>query len=72
MASMNFQGKVFDKLTAHREQLTGKQAAMVRAAPPEQREFLEAQFKLQNEAEVTETLTRLLKEDSRMTVFRNL
>jgi hypothetical protein len=66
------QSKVFEALVAHRQNLSAKQTTMVRAAPQEQQGFLEAQFKLQNEMEATEMLTRLLKEGSRMEIFRNL
>ncbi|WP_224243710.1 hypothetical protein [Hyalangium gracile] len=62
----------FDKLSAHRDTLSRVQADMVAAAPPEQRPFLESQFKLENETQVTEMLTKLLKEDTRMTIMRNL
>lgn len=65
-------GKTFDKLLAHREKLSGQQQAMVRAAPPEQQPFLESQFKLENEAQITQMLTELLKEDTRMQILRNL
>ena len=64
--------KTFDKLMAHMANLTGTQAAMVRAAPPEQRPFLESQFKLENETQITQMLTELLKEDTRMQILRNL
>jgi hypothetical protein len=66
------QGSVFESLLAHRDQLSETQAAMVRAAPPEQRPFLESQFKLENETQITEMLTKLLKEDTRMQILRNL
>jgi hypothetical protein len=66
------QGKVFEQLIAHRQNLSARQAEMVRAAPQEQQEFLTAQFKLQNETEGTSTITRLLKEDSRENILNNL
>jgi hypothetical protein len=65
-------GKTFDKLMAHLGTLTGTQQAMVLAAPPEQRPFLESQFKLENETQITQMLTELLKEDTRMQILRNL
>jgi len=65
-------GKTFDTLLAHREQLTGLQQAMVSAAPPEQRPFLESQFKLENETQLVQMLTEMLKEDTRMQILRNL
>jgi hypothetical protein len=45
---------------------------MVEKAPPEQREFLTAQFQLENEAQITEMLTKLLKDDDTMAILRNL
>ncbi len=66
------QGSVFQQLIAHRQNLTRSQAEMVRAAPQEQQEFLTAQFRLQNETEGTNTITRLLKEDSRENILNNL
>lgn len=66
------QGTVFDRLVAHRQNLTKTQEAMVKAAPEEQKDFLRAQFKLQNEMEATDMLTRLLKEGGRAEILRNL
>jgi len=54
--------------------LTGVQADMVSKAPAEQRPFLEAQFKLENEAQITQQITNMLKkmDEMSMAVIRNL
>ncbi len=55
-------------------QMTSVQADMVSKAPAEQRPFLEAQFKLENEAQLTQQITNFLKkmDEMSMAVIRNL
>ena len=55
-------------------QLTKVQSDMVSKAPAEQKPFLEAQFKLENEAQLTQQITNMLKklDEMSMAVIRNL
>lgn len=55
-------------------QLTKVQSDMVAKAPAEQKPFLEAQFKLENEAQLTQQITAMLKklDEMSMAVIRNL
>ena len=55
-------------------QMTKTQADMVSKAPEEQRPFLEAQFKLENESQLTQQITNMLKkmDEMSMAVIRNL
>ena len=71
MASID---SIASKITSHRQALTGTQEKMVKAAPPEQQEFLRAQFMLQNESEATQQATNILKKLGEMSssVIRNL
>jgi hypothetical protein len=71
MASID---SIATRITNHRTQLTGTQEKMVKAAPPEQQEFLRAQFQLQNESEATQQATNILKKLGEMSssVIRNL
>ncbi|MFL5344022.1 MAG: hypothetical protein ACJ8AT_04480 [Hyalangium sp.] len=64
----------FKMLVEHRKNLSGTQMDMVRAAPEEQRPYLEAQFKLENEAQAVEQIGKFLKSDDTdaMAVIRNL
>jgi hypothetical protein len=66
------QTDVFQMLTEHQRNLAGTQMDMVRAAPEEQRPFLEAQFKLENEAQAAEMVGKILKSDDTAAVIRNL
>jgi phosphoenolpyruvate-protein kinase (PTS system EI component) len=66
------QGDIFQALTAHRDQLSSVQSKMVERAPKEQREFLTAQFQLENEAQVTEMISKMLKDEEGMAIARNL
>ncbi len=54
--------------------LTSVQQGMVDAAPEEQKPFLTAQFKLENEAQITQQITNILKklDEMSMAVIRNL
>ena len=54
--------------------LTGLQEKMISKAPPEQQEFLRAQFQLENEAQITQQITQMLKkmDEMSMAVIRNL
>ena len=65
---------IASSITAHRQQLTGTQEKMVKAAPEEQQAFLRAQFQLQNESEATQQVTNILKKLGEMSssVIRNL
>jgi hypothetical protein len=65
-------GGNFEKLMANRDRLSSVQTNMVERAPKEQREFLTAQFQLENESQVTDMISKLLKEDTRMAILRNL
>ncbi|WP_224369372.1 hypothetical protein [Hyalangium versicolor] len=55
-------------------QMTSVQKDMVAKAPDEQKPFLEAQFKLENEAQITQQITNMLKklDEMSMAVIRNL
>ncbi len=63
---------VAQRLAAQRASLSHTQQTSLAAAPAEQRAFLEAQFKLQNEMELTDQLSRMLKTDDKLTIMRNL
>jgi hypothetical protein len=54
--------------------LTSVQSDMVSKAPDEQKPFLEAQFKLENETQATQQISNLLKkmDEMSMAVIRNL
>jgi hypothetical protein len=54
--------------------MTGVQQTMVSKAPPEQQDFLRAQFQLENEAQLTQQITAMLKklDEMSMAVIRNL
>ncbi|WP_224369373.1 hypothetical protein [Hyalangium versicolor] len=54
--------------------MTSVQKDMVAKAPDEQKPFLEAQFKLENEAQITQQITNMLKklDEMSMAVIRNL
>jgi len=71
MASID---SIASRITAHRQTLTGTQEKMVKAAPPEQQEFLRSQFMLQNESDATQQATNILKKMGEMSssVIRNL
>ena len=64
----------FLSMVEHRKNLAGTQMDMVRAAPEEQRPFLEAQFKLENEAQLVEQIGKFLKGDDTdaTAIIRNL
>ncbi|WP_224362147.1 hypothetical protein [Hyalangium versicolor] len=66
------QSDISQMIFSHREHLSQVQSQMVAAAPPEQRPFLEAQFKFENESQATELITKMLKGDDTMNVLRNL
>jgi hypothetical protein len=55
-------------------QLTSVQKNMVSKAPKEQQEFLTAQFQLENESQLTQQITNMLKkmDEMSMAVIRNL
>jgi hypothetical protein len=65
---------ISDIVTNQRQGLTGTQQAMVDAAPEEQRPFLQAQFKLENESQATQQISNILKKLDEMSsaVIRNL
>ncbi len=72
--SESIKGIFNQHLSAPRPALTGTQAEMVAKAPPEQQDFLRAQFKMQNEMELTQQITNMLKKlhDMSMSVARNI
>ena len=74
MATEVSRNDVFHMLTEHRQQLSQAQTDMVRAAPAEQQKYLEAQFKLENEAQLVDLIGKLLKSDDTdaTAIIRNL
>ena len=66
---------IADKVTGNiKNKLSPLQEQMVNKAPPEQQEFLRAQFQLENEAQITQQITNMLKkmDEMSMAVIRNL
>lgn len=63
MATSVGRDDTFKMMMDHRKNLSQTQMDMVRAAPEEQRAYLEAQFKLENEAQVVEQVGKFLKGD---------
>ena len=65
---------ISDLVTSQRSNLTSTQQSMVDAAPEEQRPFLQAQFKLENESQATQQISNILKKLDEMSqaVIRNL
>ena len=65
---------ISDIVTSQRQGLTGTQQEMVNAAPEEQRPYLQAQFKLENESQATQQISNILKKLDEMSsaVIRNL
>ena len=65
---------ISDIVTSQRQGLTSTQQQMVNAAPEEQRPYLQAQFKLENESQATQQISNILKKLDEMSsaVIRNL
>ncbi len=67
-------GGIAAAVVQHRNNLTKTQSDMVAAAPDEQKPFLTAQFRLQNESEATSQITNILKRlgDQSNSVIQNM